>query len=211
MMQCPLCLDTYLNEYETIADIVYLQCANCKSVFKHFEHYPALEAEKKRYLLHDNDITSEGYQAFVKPIVKRILKSRPNTSLGLDFGAGTGPVITEMLKSDGYNISLYDPFFYPEKEVLETTYDFIICCEVIEHFHSPNNEFGLLRKLLNPGGSLLCMTHLLPKRNGFRSWYYKNDPTHVIFYSEDSIQWIKANFNFSEVKIEDRLIVFETA
>ena len=74
--------------------------------------------------------------------------------------------------------------------------DFIICCEVIEHFHSPSSEFALLRKLLKPGGSLLCMTHLLPKKTAFRNWYYKNDPTHVIFYSEENIQWIKSNFNF---------------
>jgi SAM-dependent methyltransferase len=211
MMQCPLCLNTSLNEFDTIAGIIFLQCANCKSVFKHFENYPTLKAEKERYLLHDNDITSKGYQVFVQPIVQHILKSKPNSAIGLDFGAGTGPVIAEILKAEGYNISLYDPFFYPEKKVLNNTYDFIICCEVIEHFHSPNSEFGLLRKLLKPEGSLLCMTHLLPQKDGFKSWYYKNDPTHVIFYSEDNIQWVKSNFNFSEVKIEDRLIVFETS
>jgi SAM-dependent methyltransferase len=211
MMQCPLCLNTSLNEFDTIAGIIYLQCDNCKSVFKHFENYPTLESEKERYLLHDNDIANEGYQAFVQPIVMYILKSKANSAIGLDFGAGTGPVIAEILKVEGYNISLYDPFFYPEKEVLNNTYDFIICCEVIEHFHSPNSEFYLLRKLLKPGGSVFCMTHLLPKKEDFRSWYYKNDPTHVIFYSEENIQWIKSNFNFSEVKIEDRLIVFETS
>ena len=210
MMQCPLCLNTSLNEFDTIAGIIYLQCVSCKSVFKHFENYPSLEEEKERYLLHDNDITNVGYQAFVQPIVQHILKSKPNSAIGLDFGAGTGPVISEILKAEGYNISLYDPFFYPEKEVLNNTYDFIICCEVIEHFHSPNSEFGLLRKLLKPGGSLFCMTHLLPEKEDFRNWYYKNDPTHVIFYSEENIQWIKSNFYFSEVKIEDRLIVFET-
>jgi SAM-dependent methyltransferase len=211
MMQCPLCSNTSLNEFDTIAGIVYLQCVNCRSVFKHYESYPTLEVEKERYLLHDNDITSEGYQAFVQPIVQHILKSKPSSAIGLDFGAGTGPVITEILKAEGYSISLYDPFFYPEKEVLDNTYDFIICCEVIEHFHSPNSEFKLLRKLLKPGGSLFCMTLLLPEKEDFKNWYYKNDPTHVIFYSEENIHWIKSNFNFSEVKVKDRLIVFETS
>jgi SAM-dependent methyltransferase len=210
MIQCPLCSNTSLNEFDTLAGIKYLQCVTCKSVFKHFENYPTVEAEKERYLLHDNDINSEGYKAFVRPIVQHILGSRPNSEFGLDFGAGAGPVITNILKAEGYNISLYDPFFYPKKEVLNSTYNFIICCEVIEHFHSPNSEFGLLRKLLKPGGSLICMTHLLPKKEKFRNWYYKNDLTHVIFYSEANIQWIKSNFNFSKVTIEDRLIVFET-
>lgn len=210
-MQCPLCLAAYLIEYKTIEDIAYLTCTNCKSVVKHFEHYPTLEAEKKRYLLHNNDIRNKGYQAFVQPIVQHILKSKPTASIGLDFGAGTGPVITEILKAEGYTISLYDPFFYPDKEVLDSTYDFIICCEVIEHFHSPNNEFKLLRKLLKPGGTLLCMTHLLPKGDNFGGWYYKNDPTHVIFYSQDNLKWIQANFNFSKVVIEGRLVAFECA
>ena len=209
-MQCPLCLNTSINEFDTIAGIIYLKCVRCKSVFKHFENYPTRKAEKERYLLHNNDITSEGYQAFVKPIVHKILKTKPKAAIGLDFGAGTGPVIAEILKAEGYNIALYDPFFYPEKEVLTNRYDFIICCEVIEHFHAPNNEFKLLRKILKPGGSLFCMTHLLPITAEFRSWYYKNDPTHVIFYSEENIHWIKSNFNFSEVQIEDRLITFET-
>lgn len=200
-----------MNDFDTIAGIIYFQCAKCKSVFKHFENHPSLKVEKERYLLHDNDISNKGYQAFVQPIVQYILKSKPKTTIGLDFGAGTGPVITEILKAEGYNISLYDPFFYPEKEVLLNTYDFIICCEVIEHFHTPNSEFKLLRKLLRPGGSLICMTHLLPKEKDFKNWYYKNDPTHVIFYSEENIQWIKSKFKFSEVTIEDRLIVFETS
>jgi len=210
MIKCPLCLNTSLNEFDNLEGIIYLQCVNCKSVFKHFENFPSLKAEKERYLLHNNDIASKGYQAFVQPIVQGILKSKPNSAVGLDFGAGTGPVIAEMLRGKGYNISLYDPFFHPEVAVLNITYDFIICCEVIEHFHAPNNEFALLRKLLKPGGSLFCMTHLLPEKESFRNWYYKNDPTHVIFYSAENIQWIKSNFNFSEVKIEDRLIVFET-
>jgi 2-polyprenyl-3-methyl-5-hydroxy-6-metoxy-1,4-benzoquinol methylase len=211
MMECPLCSNTSLNEFDNIVGVIYLQCDNCQSVFKHFENYPTLEVEKERYLLHDNDITNEGYQTFVQPIVQHILKSIPKSAVGLDFGAGTGPVIAEILKSESYNISLYDPFFHPEKEVLNNTYDFIICCEVIEHFHCPNIEFVLLRKLLKPGGRLFCMTHLLPEKEDFKSWYYKNDPTHVIFYSEENIQWIKSNFNFSKVKIEDRLIIFETS
>ena len=209
-MNCPLCLNTSVDEFDNIAGIIFLQCVNCKSVFKHFENYPTPKAEKERYLEHNNDTSNKGYQTFVQPIVKSILKSKQNSAVGLDFGAGTGPVIAELLQAKGYNINLYDPFFYPNKGVLNNTYDFIICCEVMEHFHTPNNEFGLLRKLLKPGGTLFCMTHLLPKKIDFRRWYYKNDPTHVIFYSEENIKWIKSNFNFSEATIEDRLIVFET-
>ena len=210
MMQCPLCSNTFLIEFENIAGILYLECITCKSVFKHSSNFPTPEAEKARYLLHNNDINNKGYKSFVQPIVQEILRSQPKTAVGLDFGAGTGPVISQILKEKGYVISLYDPFFFNEKEALNKTYDFIICCEVIEHFHAPHNEFTLLKKLLKPGGSIFCMTHLLPKKDDFKNWYYKNDPTHVIFYSKETVQWIKSNFLFSQVKIEDRLIVFKT-
>ena len=209
-MKCPLCLNTSVDEYDAIAGIFYSRCINCETVFKQPESFPTPEEEKERYLLHDNDTNNLGYQDFVTPIVNSVLKSIPKFAEGLDFGAGTGPVAAKILEEKGYKVYLYDPFFYPNKEVLSTTYDFIICCEVIEHFHKPNDEFRLLRKLLRPGGSLFCMTHLLPPKSAFRDWYYKNDPTHVIFYSEGSVEWIQSNFNFSKATIDGRLIVFET-
>ena len=33
--------------------------------------------------------------------------------LGLDYGCGKGPVITEQLKTKGFRVDLYDPFFIP--------------------------------------------------------------------------------------------------
>ena len=53
------------------------------------------------------------------------------------------------------------------------------------------------------------MSELLPKDMSFNDWYYKNDPTHVIFYSEENLKWIKENVGFSEVRIDGRLIVFK--
>ena len=209
-MKCPLCLNTSVDEYDAIADILYLECSECKAVFKQSENFPTLEEEKKRYLLHENDTDDKAYQAFVTPIVNSVLKSIPKFAVGLDFGAGTGPVAAKLLEEKGYNVYLYDPFFHPNKDILNNSYDFIICCEVIEHFHKPNDEFRLLRKLLKPGGSLFCMTHLIPQKSIFRDWYYKNDPTHVIFYSEESVKWIQSNFDFSKATIDGRLIVFET-
>jgi hypothetical protein len=81
----------YLNK----AGVVYLKCVNCTSVFKYFENRPTTEEEKIRYLRQDNDITNTGYHHFFKPIVLHILKSRPNSAVGLDFGTGTGPVIAK--------------------------------------------------------------------------------------------------------------------
>ncbi|MDT0554661.1 class I SAM-dependent methyltransferase [Patiriisocius hiemis] len=165
------------------------------------------EKEKERYLKHQNDVTDLGYKNFVSPIINTVLTSFSKSAKGLDFGAGTGPVISTILKEKGYKTKLYDPFFHSNKNVLTETYDYIICCEVIEHFNYPKKEFELLKKLLKPGGKLICMTHLLPKLNSLKNWYYLRDFTHVFFYSEATVNYIKDTFRFKEALIDDRLIV----
>mgnify|MGYP003664122103 FL=1 len=52
------------------------------------------------------------------------------------------------------------------------------------------------------------MTDLFSTTTNFENWNYKNDKTHVVFYSETTLKWIQQTFNFSEVKIDGRLIVF---
>lgn len=205
---CPLCHNTSVKEYCTSGGILFLQCEACVLVFKDSSQYPSAENEKKRYLQHQNNINDTNYQNFVAPIVTRIFQQQPLTARGLDFGAGPGPVIAKLLTDKGFSITLFDPYFYPEKECLSTTYDFIICSEVMEHFHTPNKEFKLLRKLLKSNGKLYCMTQLLPKKEDFNHWYYKNDSTHVVFYSERNIQWIKENIGFSSVTIEGNVLIF---
>jgi len=208
-MYCPLCHTQSSVEYGTTGKVLFLKCHECALVFKSIEFFPSEEKEKSRYLLHKNDVNDSKYQKFVAPIVSAISKQYSTQSIGLDFGAGSGPVAAKLLKDKGYSIAFYDPFFYPNKEVLLTTYDFIICCEVMEHFHEPKKEFELLRKLLKPKGRLYCMTQLLPTPAKFKDWNYKNDPTHVVFYSEENLTWIKEHFDFSEVNIENRLIIFK--
>ncbi|QNJ98368.1 class I SAM-dependent methyltransferase [Constantimarinum furrinae] len=207
MSGCLLCHSNATEQVLEDKSILFLKCSQCGSIFKHPEAFPTPTEEKERYLLHENDINDPGYRAFVAPVVDRISSDRTPRHFGLDFGAGPGPVIAKLLSEKGFNIALYDPFFYPDPSVLNKMFDFIICCEVIEHFHDPFTEFQRLKNLLHPGGTLYGMTHLLPDLNHFKDWYYKDDPTHVIFYSKENLNWIKKNFGFKELEISDRLIV----
>ena len=163
-LSCPLCHSESNKEFGIKSRTFFLKCDHCSLVFKSPEFYPSQEKEKARYLLHENDVENLNYQQFVSPIVEVIIKDKTSIAKGLDFGAGSGPVIAKLLIDKGYHISLYDPFFHPNKSVLSKKYDFIICCEVIEHFHQPFKEFELMRKLLKHKGSLYCMTQLLPKK-----------------------------------------------
>ena len=161
-----------------------------------------------RYEEHNNDVNDEKYQQFVSPITSAILKTHSAEDLGLDFGAGTGPVISKVLKDNNYSIFQYDPFFHKYPELLNNKYGYIACCEVIEHFYNPHKEFSLLKKLLKKDAILYCMTDLYDESIDFHTWYYKNDPTHVFIYQKHTIHWIQEEFEFSNVKIEGRLITF---
>ena len=136
------------------------------------------------------------------------LKDFSKDYFGLDFGAGTGSAISKVLRDNDYQITEYDPYFHPFPELLEKQYDYIACCEVVEHFHHPDKEFRLLKKLLKPNGKLYCMTHVYNREIDFENWYYKNDHTHVFMYQKETIEWISKTFGFSDVKINNRLIVF---
>lgn len=165
--------------------------------------------KKTRYDHHHNDVNDPGYRKFVKPLVDQVrLKFGPEAK-GLDYGAGPGPVAAELLKEEGYNVTLYDPFYWPDSTVLNGKYNYIICSEVIEHFRLPAGEFCRLRLMLEPNGSLFCMTEILSDQLDFTGWYYKNDPTHVFFYHRRAFDWIKESCGFSRLTILGRLIHFE--
>lgn len=207
-MLCSLC-NGRTRAFGTYNHREYLQCLNCKAILLHDKHYPSPKAEKSRYRLHENDVEDQGYISFVKPLVKRISQDFSETSHGLDFGCGTGPVAANELKKHGFRVKLYDPFFKPKEELLQKEYDYIICCEVMEHFHEPASEFALLISLLKENGKLYCKTSLWDDSVDFENWYYKNDLTHVIFYHRESLGWIKENFGFGNLEISADLIVFE--
>ncbi len=206
-MECGLCGQTAGLFYEEALK-KYFRCGNCSAVFLSKAHHVSEQEEKERYEKHNNDVEDSGYRGFVAPIVDRVTECFSPSRSGLDFGAGTGPVAASMLREKGYHVELYDPFFWDMPEVLESKYDFIVCCEVIEHFRFPEKEFCLLKSMLKPGGMLFCMTDIYSECRDFGKWYYKDDPTHVFFYHRDTFEWIKSFLSFSRVDIRGRLVEF---
>lgn len=204
---CPLCSNKGELFFQT--KDTYHKCNTCHSVFVDEKNRPNLESEKQRYEVHENDIEDKGYQSFVSPITSSIMKDYNVDSSGLDFGAGTGPVLSKVLLDNNFSIKQYDPFFHNYPELLEEKYDYIASCEVIEHFYNPYKEFKLLKSILKESSKIYLMTELYNDGINFASWYYKNDPTHVFFYSKETFEWIKQEFGFSNVKVDKRLVIFE--
>lgn len=204
---CPLCSGSGDIFYK-FKKHLYFQCTNCSGIFMDERLRPEASEEKLRYEEHINDVENKGYQKFVSPITSAVLNNFSTTDKGLDFGAGTGPVISKLLKDKDYSLVQYDPFFHNYPELLKNKYNYIVCCEVMEHFYHPKKEFELLQGLLQSKGKLFCMTDLWNESIYFHSWYYKNDQTHVFIYHKNTIKWIQKKFDFSDSTIDGRLITF---
>ncbi len=208
-MNCTLCSSVtkpfYYYEKE---DRQYHRCVNCRAILMDEDDFPTPEQEIERYKSHDNDVHDPRYQEFVTPLVEKIMEHFEADELGLDFGSGTGPVITKMLRDEGYSIQTFDPFFDNDTDVLKLKYDYIVSCEVIEHFHSPHEEFTRLKNMLKPNGALFLKTDIYTDDIDFHAWYYKGDETHVFFYHPDTLRWMKDEFGFRAMEMDDRHISF---
>lgn len=78
---CPLCQ----CEGEEFYSPQFKKCSGCKSIFRLKKYFISASDEQSRYEEHNNDITDEGYQKFVTPMVDMILKNHSPNELGLDF------------------------------------------------------------------------------------------------------------------------------
>lgn len=199
---CPLCK----SHSGSSVDEKYCRCSTCQGTFLLKIHYPGNKEEREKYEQHNNEVHDIGYRKFVSPITNAVLTHFGKEQIGLDFGAGTGPVISKVLQENGYSIKQYDPFFFPFPELLQEQYDYLVCCEVMEHFFDPAKEFEQLKRMLKPGGALFCMTHIYDDSIDFASWYYRKDPTHVFIYKRETLEWIKNVYEFSKLRMDNRLI-----
>ena len=76
-------------------------------------------------------------------------------------------------------------------------YDYLFATECFEHFFRPADELQKLNRLLNPGGILVVMTQLWKDIEKFKSWRYAQDPTHVVFYHKETVEFICKNYAFT--------------
>ncbi len=204
-MICTLCSSPLINK----RDKYYYNCDVCKAIVMDEKFYLSAEDEKARYETHNNDVNDVGYQNFTLPITNYVVENLLPEHNGLDFGSGTGPVISSMLLKRGFDIVQYDPFFAPNRNVLNNRFDYIVSCEVFEHFHKPDIEIYNLMALLKNDGLLLIMTMLYNDQIDFKTWNYRNDATHVFIYRKETIEYIADRKKLEIIVLTDRLIVLK--
>lgn len=205
---CPLCLGHETSLFSQDRRRAYLQCSECALVFVPKCFHLTSEQEKAEYDLHENNPEDEGYHQFLSRCFDPVVDRLPDSSEGLDFGCGPGPLLAEMFERAGYSMSVYDPYFAPSKEVLSKPYNFVTCTEVIEHVSRPNEVWSLLSDLLLPGGLLAVMTKRVATSERFKNWHYKNDRTHICFYSEATFEWLSSQLELEYEVVGDDVVLF---
>ena len=210
---CPLCASTkssHLHVGEKGSGFRdFFICGVCDMVFVPRSALISPEAQKARYLEHNNEVDDPSYREFLSRLYGPMKPYLRSGSTGLDYGAGPGPALAAMMREDGHEVSIYDPFFQPDENVLEDAYDFITCTETAEHFSEPALDFQRLDGLLKSGGWLGVMTGMLTDWSEFPGWYYHRDPTHVNFYSHETMQWLASRYGWHVIFPEQNVALFQ--
>lgn len=189
-LACRLCRQGTLAHLMMIDGRNYLRCGRCECTLVATGDLPTRTIEGEQYRLHRNDIADPKYRAFVGRVIEPLSDVLEPGADGLDYGCGPGPVGATMLRERGFEVAEYDPIFAPNPVALAYDYDFILCSEVVEHFHEPAREFDRLQQLLRRGGWLAIMTAFQSVDRLFAQWHYRRDPTHVAFYREGTFRRI---------------------
>lgn len=232
---CPFCGGTELKEVRCVskrkktgrnktaagnenaacpAERRFMHCTGnggCGGFFLLPEYFLPPEAQKERYLLHNNSLSDEGYRSFLKDFADTALLQIGKLSDGpprtvFDYGCGNGALgellklyISKGLLPENTEIRGRDPFFAPDTPFFRGGADAVLCLEVAEHFENPDEGFAGLARACKKGGYAAVQTLFAPEGGSeagadtrsnaeaaeaaFRSWWYKEDATHVSFYT----------------------------
>jgi hypothetical protein len=189
-LTCPLCADVRISEFYEYRSRCFLRCDVCRLIFVPAEFHLSLADEKAEYDKHKNSPDDLGYRKFLSRLFEPMNARMSLGSKGLDFGSGPGPTLSVMFEEAGHDVSIYDPFYAPEVTHLARQYDFVTASEVVEHFRNPAKDLQRLWSCVKPTGLLGLMTKLAFDQASFAKWHYKNDPTHVSFFSRECFKWL---------------------
>ena len=168
----------------------YVRCDHCRLVSVPARFHLGVLEEKLEYDKHQNLPYDPGYRRFLSRLAQPLLQMVDEGSRGLDFGCGPGPTLALMLRERGLQVELYDKFYYPQEVALDRSYDFVTATEVVEHLRHPATDLEKMWACVKPGGVLAIMTKLVLTAETFASWHYKNDPTHILFFSFETLVFI---------------------
>ena len=189
-MGCPVCYANEIALFVSDQRRSYYRCSECGLVFVDKRDFLSELEEKKVYDQHQNHPDDVGYRTFLSRLFNPMQAMLSAGAHGLDFGSGPGPTLSLMFEEAGCPMMIFDHFYANDTSVWAHSYDFISATEVVEHLHHPRFELERLWRHLKPGGVLGLMTKMVRDAAAFSQWHYKNDPTHVCFFSSHTFEWL---------------------
>ncbi len=193
-INCPLCLSADHVHFHQDSQRRYRRCRACQLVFVPPEQHLSIAEEKAIYDYHQNYADDPGYRQFLSRLSVPLIHKLNKNDQGLDFGCGADSALSAMFTEQGFTMQQYDPLYAPFPEHLNHCYQFICCTEVVEHLRAPHLEFERLFNLLKPGGKLGLMTKMVIDAEAFSRWHYKNDLTHIAFFSGETFHWLAEKY-----------------
>jgi len=206
-LKCSLCNSElvsplkFLSSRKAQKNRHFVQCPVCDLIFVPEKFHLLPHDEAARYRLHDNTLLNEGYVKMFLEKIKLIHKYCPGIHSVLDYGCGPEPVLAQLMKIEGFDCQVFDPYFFPEFH--GGSYDLVISTEVFEHFRDVKMELHKIRSLIGQGCFLAVMTSFHDAASDFSDWWYPGDPTHICFFSMQTFDWISKQFGF-EIIYTDR-------
>ena len=209
LLNCTLCRSPATDHFHSDASGEYHRCARCALIFTTSEWHLSWQAQQSVYDLHQNNPLDMRYQKFLNRLVGPLAPRLSENSHGLDFGCGPGPTIAVMMAKLGHTVYNFDPIYFPDTRWQGLQYDFITATEVVEHLHQPAYELELLWSHVKPAGYLGIMTKRPTTLDAFKHWHYKQDPTHVSFYSEQTFQWLANHWGAKLDIVTEDAVIFQ--
>jgi SAM-dependent methyltransferase len=197
MRLCRICRNPSYPVFEDTRP--FFACNVCGLIFSDCLLSP--EAVEKHYKdQHDNpfDWMKEA-NGFVELLKNAGISVPLMSSSILDYGSGSGS-LTEALKKIGFKVDCYEPMLHGEfnRKSYAESYDVIILNEVVEHLEDINKTLDIIYSVLAPNGVVFFKTLLTDQiindpenfKESFKRWWYKDDPTHISFFSILTIEYI---------------------
>lgn len=202
-MNCLLChFDSTPFELDTFL------CQECHLVFKNPNVFYNTVQDIERYSTHNNSNADQGYLNFLEKLVHPLKSFLPRKFSALDFGCGPGPTLSGLLEDLGGQVENYDPLFFPDAHLLiPESYDVVTCSEVVEHFKTPSSDWEMMIDLVKDEGILAVMTLLYSKEIDYKKWWYRNDPTHIVFYQSETIDYIAKTYNLEILYTDHKSVI----
>ena len=199
-LNCIICCQkTHLIKDDKYSDIYY-KCPRCEAIFLQRDHILDKKMEKTEYDRHENTMDNNGYVNSFRELIDKYIIEFTGDLKGkkiLDFGCGPNPVLSEILKKYEADVVHYDPYFFKDISFKSEQFDIVVSTEVFEHLSNPYNELKLIKDLLKKDSFLIIKTQFHNmKDDDFLTWWYRRDPTHIIFYTSKTFEYMAKKTGF---------------